>query len=336
MTHASPEKGMKILRGTVAVIFATCLLLLSPGASAQSQSEAVRPVAKLNVLVVDSKNRAVADLRQEDFQVFEGDAPQTIFFFSKEDMPVSYGLLIDSSGSLHSQFKSVLDAGRIIISGNQPGDETFLVRFISSDKISLEQSLTPNKALLLDRLMLFQIEGGRTAVIDALFVSASHLRDNVPGADSTRRRRALILVSDGEDRDSFTKKDELVKLLREENIQVFSIGLIKDLDSQGGLLRKSPRAKAIKLLEDLAQETGGRAFLISSSSELPSLANELPRLLHTQYVVGYNPTEPPKKDSPRNVQVRLVDAPGRDKLKVIVRPGDTAKQSPAKVKSSGH
>jgi Ca-activated chloride channel family protein len=317
---------MKILLRKAALLFAACLILPGPGAPAQSQSEPPQAAVRLNVIVLDGKNHAVADLRQEDFRVFENDAPQPVTFFSKEDVRVSYGLLVDSSGSLRSQFQSLLDAGKTIVNANQPGDETFLVRFISSDKISLVQELTPNKALLIDWLRQFQLDRGQTAVIDALFVSAEYLKKSAPRPDITRRR-ALVIITDGEDRASSTRKGELLKLLREEQIQVFSVGLIKNLDSEGGLLRKSPREQAVKLLEDLAKETGGVAFLVRSASDLIAAANELPRLLRTQYVVGYNPVGPVKKGSSRNIRVRLVDAPGRDKLKVIARPAHTSAQS---------
>src|SRR5688572_14655309 len=117
-------------------------LLLSGTAVAQETNQPVQPVStpaavKLNVLVLDNKNIPVTDLSKEDFQVFEGNTAQTISFFSKEHTPVSYGLLIDSSGSLKSQFKDVIGAASTVIKGNRPDDETFIVRFIGSDKIEM-------------------------------------------------------------------------------------------------------------------------------------------------------------------------------------------------------
>jgi Ca-activated chloride channel family protein len=304
-------------------------LLLGGTLLAQSTSQPAQAVAqpatvKLSVLVLDKKKQPVTDLGREDFQVFEGDEPRTVSFFSKEDVPVSYGLLIDSSGSLRKQFPKIIEAGKLIVSGGGPEDETFLVRFISTDKIGLVQDFTADKAALQDRVGSFQTEGGQTAIIDALYQSAVHLAKHRPEEDVTRRRRALILVSDGEERGSRTRQEELIQLLRKADIQVFTIGVVSDLDQEGGYIRKSPRVKAVALLEELAKETGGRAFIIESPSELRAAALELARHLHSQYVIGYNAACKPGKDAYCKVRVKLTDAPGRDKFKVIARAGYTA------------
>jgi Ca-activated chloride channel homolog len=318
---------MKFFRGRAALISATCLLLgLSMLSQSQSQQQSTttttqQPAVKLSVLVLDSKNNSVADLRQEDFQVFEGEAVQTISFFSKEDAPVSYGLLIDSSGSLKKQFTGVLRAGRTIIDANRPGDETFLVSFISTDKLTLMQDFTTDKEALRVKLNGLQTEGGQTAIIDAVYAGVEHLSKSKQGARF--RRHALVLITDGEDRMSHYTQEKLFKLLRSSDAQIFVIGLVNELDKDAGFIRKSPREKAVKLLEDIAKETGGRVFFSRSSSDMEAIAAEIARALHTQYVIGYTPPAGADKDSYRKVSIRLVDAPGRDKLKVIARPGYT-------------
>jgi Ca-activated chloride channel family protein len=304
-------------------------LLLGGTLLAQSTSQPAQAVAqpanmKLSVIVLDKKGQPVTDLRREDFQVFEGNEPQTISFFSKEDVPVSYGLLIDGSGSLREQFPKIMEAGKLIVSGGGPADEAFLVRFVSSDKIELAHEFTADKAVLQERIGSFKVEGGRTALIDALYHSAAYLAQRKPEEDVTRRRRALILVSDGEERASNRRPEELIQFLRKTDIQVFAIGLVSDLDQEGGFIRKSPRVKATALLEELAKETGGRAFIIESPSELRPAALELARHLHSQYVIGYNATCKPGKDAYCKVRVKLTDAPGHDKLKVIARAGYNA------------
>lgn len=303
----------------------TCLFLLTASVlivrpQSQPPNEPQQPLVKLNVLVLDNKNHPVLDLRQDDFQVFEGDAPQTVSFFSKEDAPVSYGLLIDSSGSLKSQFTGVLRAGRTIVEANKPDDETFLLRFISSDKIYMEQEFSADKEALRVKLNGFGVEGGQTAIIDAVYLAAEYLKKSKQGNSS--RRHALILITDGEDRSSYMKKEELIKLLRSSNVQIFVIGLVNELDKESGLIRKSPREKAVALLEEMAKETGGHAFFARSSSDLETIATDIARALHTQYVIGYNPIVKAgkDKDSARKARVKLLDAPGRGKLKAIVRP----------------
>jgi Ca-activated chloride channel family protein len=150
--------------------------------------------------------------------------PQTIETFTREEVPISYGLAVDTSGSLRSQIQSVIDAGKTIVNSNKPGDETFLVRFISSDKIQTEQDFTDNKEMLMDGLDNLYVEGGQTAVIDAVYLSAEHVSEYKKGDEGDRRRRALIVITDGEDRSSFYKQEQLFARLREEDVQIFVIG----------------------------------------------------------------------------------------------------------------
>src|SRR5688572_4554192 len=105
-------------------------------------------LVQLHVRVIDRNNRPINDVPQNAFRVFEDGAPQPIENFSREEVPISYGLAVDTSGSLRSQLQSVIDAGKSIINANKPGDETFLVRFISSDKIETVQDFTANKEML--------------------------------------------------------------------------------------------------------------------------------------------------------------------------------------------
>ena len=100
--------------------------------------------------MIDRNNRPINNVRQNEFRIFEDGVPQTIESFSREEVPISYGLAVDTSASLRSQIQSVIDAAKTIINSNKPGDETFLVRFISSDKIETEQDFTSNKDLLMD------------------------------------------------------------------------------------------------------------------------------------------------------------------------------------------
>lgn len=325
---------MKFFSERTKFILATAVIVLlaAAGGRAQSTNTPAQNVSssssmmKVNVLVLDGKGKPVTDLGQNDFQVFENEEPQALSFFSKEDIPVSYGLLIDSSGSLRTQFKGVIDAAKTIVKSNNSTDETFIVRFISTDVIELVQDLTTDKKELLEVLDLIDTGRGQTAIIDAIYVSADQLANHRPDVDATRRRRALVLVTDGEERGSTHGQDELFKLLRKVNIQLFVIGLTKELDDVGGLMRRSLRERAITLIEKLEKESGGVVFFPKSASDLQTVAGDITRYLHMQYVVGYNPNVKATKDSYHKLRIKLVDAPGRDKYKVIVRSGYTAPQ----------
>jgi Ca-activated chloride channel homolog len=281
-------------------------------------------LVSLNVRVIDRNNRPIGDIRKEELNVFENGVPQPIFSFSREEVPVSYGLAIDTSGSLRSQLGQVIEAGKVIINSNKPGDETFLVRFISSDKIEQVLDFTSNKDDLIDSLDTFYTEGGQTAIVDAVYVSSEHVAQYKKGNDNDRRRRALIVVTDGEDRGSQYKQEELFERLREEDVQIYVIGFVNELDKEGGFIRKSPREKAVALINRLAKETGGRAFFPESLADLPKIAEEIVRDLRTQYVISYSPTNKARDGSYRAIRVAVADATGKDKRIALTRSGRIA------------
>jgi Ca-activated chloride channel family protein len=281
-------------------------------------------LVNLNVRVIDRNNRPVGDVSKDELQVFENGVPQPIFSFSREEVPISYGLAIDTSGSLRAQLPQVIEAGKVIIDSNKPGDETFLVRFISSDKIEQVQDFTSNKDDLLDSLDNLYTEGGQTAIIDAVYVTSEHVAEYKKGGDDDRRRRALIVVTDGEERGSQYKPEELFERLREEDVQIYVIGFVNELDREGGFIRKSPREKAVNLINSLAKETGGRAFFPESLSDLPKIAEEIVRDMRTQYVVSYSPTNKARDGSFRSIRVAVADAPGKDKRIALTRSGRVA------------
>jgi Ca-activated chloride channel homolog len=280
----------------------------------------------LHVRVIDRNNHPINNVQKEEFRILEDGVSQPIFSFTREEVPVMYGLAVDTSGSLRPAFEQVILAAKAIINSNKRGDETFLERFISSDKIETIQDFTANKDALMDGLDTLYIEGGQTAVIDGVYLAAEHVAEYKKGGDDDRRRRALIVVTDGEDRASYYPETQLFQRLREEDVQIFVIGFVNELEAEKGLIRKSPRDKAVNLLNRLASETGGRAFFPQSISELPGIANEIVRDLRTQYVVSYDPTNKAHDGTYRSIKVIIPDAPGQGKRIALTRSGRTAGQ----------
>ncbi len=283
-------------------------------------------LVQLHVRVIDRNNKPINNVTQNEFHIFEDGVSQPIESFTREEVPISYGLAVDTSGSLRSQLQSVIDAGKTIINSNKAGDETFLVRFISSDKIETVQDFTSSKDLLMDGLDSFYVEGGQTAIIDAVYLSAEHVSEYKKGDEGDRRRRALIVITDGEDRNSFYKQEQLFARLREEDVQIFVIGFVNELDKDAGLIRKSPREKAVGLINKLASETGGRAFFPESVADLPQIANEIIRDLRTQYVIAYNPTNKTQDGSFRAIKVTVDQPSGGDKRIALTRTGRLARK----------
>ena len=278
----------------------------------------------LNVRVIDRNNRPINGIRQDEFKVLEDGVQQPIFSFTQEEVPVIYGLAVDTSGSLRPQFNQVIDAAKTIINSNKPGDETFLERFISSDKIEIVTPFSSKQDELLDGLDTLYIEGGQTAVIDGVYLAAQHTAEYKKGKDDDRRRRALIVITDGEDRASYYSQEQLFQQLREQDVQIYVIGFVTELESERGLIRKSPRGKAVDLINKMASETGGRAFFPHSISELPQIANEIVRDLRTQYVISYDPTNKTHDGTYRTIKVVVNQPTGAEKRIALTRSGRTA------------
>lgn len=280
-------------------------------------------LVNLNVRVIDRNNRPINNVQQSEFRVFENGAPQPVQFFSKEEVPISYGLAIDTSWSLKPQMQEVIDAAKTIISSNKTGDETFVETFVDSDKIEIVRDFTADKENLGESLDDLYAQSGQTAVIDGVYLAAQHVAEYKKGNDlSDRRRRALIVVTDGEDRESYYKQAQLFDRIREDGVQIYIIGFVNELEKDnGGLIKKSSRERAVNLLNRMASESGGRAFYPISLSELPGIAQEITRDLRTQYVIGYSPTNKARDGSYRAVRVAVGDEKGRDKRIALTRAG---------------
>jgi Ca-activated chloride channel family protein len=290
-------------------------------------------LVNLNVRVVDRFNRPINNIPQNEFKVYEDNVLQQIDFFSRSEVPTNYSLVIDNSGSLRFQIEKVIDAGKIIINTNRPDDETSIIRFISRDKITVEQPFTSNKTDLNDTLDNLLIEGGQTAIIDAVYLAVDNLDEYERSKDpNDRKRRALILVTDGEDRDSYYKEPQLFDRLRESDVQIYVIGFVSELDSSKGFISKSPQGKAKAFLERLASETGGRAYFPNNTSELPGIAAEISNEMRMQYSIGYLPSNDRKDGTFRNIKVVVDDGPNKQKRIAVARNGRTAESDgPAQV-----
>ena len=283
-------------------------------------------LVNLNVRVVDRNNRPIGNLRQADFKIYEDNVLQQIDFFSKSEVPTNYSLVIDDSGSLRPMIDQVIEAGKILVSANKPEDETSIIRFVSSDKVEIVEDFTSKKADLIDALETkLYIEGGQTAIIDAVYLAADQVTKYEKSSNAVdRKRRALILVSDGEDRNSFYTQQQLFDLLRETDVQIYVVGFVKELSAEKGFITKSPQGKAKAFLEKLASETGGKAYFPADVSDLNGIAREIASELRTQYSIGYLPSNDRKDGTYRNIKVVIEDGPNKQKRIALTRAGRVA------------
>ncbi|HEV8160740.1 MAG TPA: VWA domain-containing protein, partial [Pyrinomonadaceae bacterium] len=171
------------------------------------------------------------------------------------------------------------------------------------------------------------IEGGQTAIIDAVYLAAERVDAYEKSVNpNDRKRRALILVSDGEDRESFYNETQLFQLLREADVQIFTVGFVNELEGDSGFISKSPRKKAKNFLERLAEETGGKAYFPDNIGQLDGIAQEIARELRTQYSIGYEPTNTLKDGSLRKIKVVIADGPKNQKRIAVTRTGRVAEK----------
>ncbi len=282
-------------------------------------------LVNINVRVIDRNNRPINGLRKSDFTILEDGVPQPIEFFSQGEMPTNYSLVVDNSGSLRRQLDKVIEASKILVNTNKPEDETLIIRFISSQKITIEQDFTSKKADLIDALDNFYIEGGETAIRDAVYLAAQRTGNYEKlASDDDRKRRAIVLVTDGEDRNSFYTEPQLFQMLREADVQIFVIGFIGDLEKESGFIRKSEQSRAKGFLEKLATETGGKAFFPSGVEELNGIAKDIAAEMRTQYSIGYIPSNKKEDGTFRQIKVSVADGPSQQKRIAITKAGRNA------------
>jgi Mg-chelatase subunit ChlD len=190
----------------------------------------------------------------------------------ESDAPPAAGLLsiaivVDNSGSYRSIFDRVVTSTTQIIDGVRPGDEGFLVTFVDTSKIVLRQGMTAEKKDLQDSVDNMFIEGGSTAILDAVVYAAKHLSEHsMPGAD---RSRVIILITDGDERESAATVDEAIKAAKAANARIFVLGLFDE--------KFYP-----KVIDRLIRETGGAKFVPKMPKETPAAVTSLLSAIRTK------------------------------------------------------
>jgi VWFA-related protein len=318
--------------GKISKVICSAWLMIAALSAAFAQTSG--PRVDVSLIVTDKTNKSVSGFHKEDVHVFEDKVEQTILSIETDERPVDVGLVIDSSGSLRSLFPTVLEAAMQIINQRRPADEMFIESFVSSDKIQAVQDFTSDGNALTSALRLIKIQGGQSAVLDGIYVGASHLAQH---SKTTARRRAVVLITDGEDRNSRTKLSEVLKQLRVEDIQVFVIGLITDLDTESGLIRQSPKTKAEKLLTTIADESGGLVFFPRNEKELINAGDQIGAALRSQFHLAYQSSKAITTTEFRKVEVKLTSVDGEKRKAVAPRgyyvEAKDIKQKPTEAKS---
>jgi Ca-activated chloride channel family protein len=269
--------------------------------AAQSAADGETPVFRsdtrlvvLHTTVVDRKGNRITDLGQSAFKVFENGVEQPLKFFRREDIPISLGLIIDNSGSMRNKRGKVETAALKLVKASNRNDEVFVVNF--NDEAFLDQDFT-NKISLLEQALARIDSRGGTAMRDAVRMSIDHLKQG-----AKRDKRVLLVVTDGEDNNSATTLENLVRAAQQSEVLVYAIGLLSEEEK-----RDARRAK--RALDAITSATGGQAYYPKDASEVDSIADQVAREIRSQYVLAYSPTNPELDGSYRQIKV-TVKAPG--------------------------
>ncbi|HZI20606.1 MAG TPA: VWA domain-containing protein [Pyrinomonadaceae bacterium] len=301
---------------------AVCALLIFGLVQSAAQESAPAPAAqvapvKLEALITDDKGRFVGEVKPEQVRLSVNGAEQKANAVELATKPVTYGLVVDNSGSLRTQFGAVLLTAQSFLAENRPGDRAFVLRFVHRDGVDLLQGVTDDAAALRGAVERMRVEPGQTALIDALYLSAEHLLKESP--PDPGRRRAIVLLSDGEERESRRKLEELLKLLRGTGVQLFCVGFVSELSHEQGLINKSRRDRATDLLKRLAAETGGLAFFPEKFPELQAAFGELVRHLRAQHEVAFTPAAVLRPEDVRKAELKVSSGADGRKRRALVR-----------------
>ncbi|MBL8152135.1 MAG: VWA domain-containing protein, partial [Blastocatellia bacterium] len=154
----------------------------------------------IDVTVLDKNNKFVKGLDRNKFQVYEDQILQNVEFFSQDQVPISYGIVLDTSGSMRRRLPTVIKAAKSLIQLSKPDDEVFIVDMKDSQNIELIEDLTTNLDDANDALDNM-VAGGGTSLLDGIVVSGEHAKQG------KHRRKALVVISDGDERDSTYSAD---------------------------------------------------------------------------------------------------------------------------------
>src|SRR5688572_16763135 len=188
------------------------------------------PMVGLSLIVTDKDGKGINSIRKDQIRVSEDGDEQTILSIDGDERPVDCVLLIDASGSFKTLIISALEAAKLFINNRRPDDQIAIARFVSSDVIENTQEFTADNQVLLKGLDSIYLEYGQSAVVDALYLGADYVAKHNKGNDG--RRKVVVIITDGEDRNSYYSQEKLTKLLRETGVQVFILGLVVELNKE--------------------------------------------------------------------------------------------------------
>jgi Ca-activated chloride channel homolog len=262
----------------------------------------------LTVTVTDTYGRYVSGLSKNTFTVLDEKQPQEITYFSDDDAPVSVGVIFDVSGSMSGdKIKRAQEALSKFIQTSHNSDEYFLIAFNTRAQLLLDKN-RDGKAVL-DKLTFVETRG-QTALYDAVYLGVEKVQRG------THPKRALLVISDGQDNSSRYTFNNVRRLLKESDVTLYGVGILS-----GGDAGSSLGMEGQGILDELSGVSGGKAFFPRSGAEMDDIFEQIALELRHQYSIGYKPANFVGDGKWRRIKVKVTPPRGLPRLFVRSKEG---------------
>jgi Ca-activated chloride channel homolog len=293
----------------------------APESSGQNQPRITQVVNLVDVLftVLNRRNKLVSDLEKDDFKIFDDKAPQAIRYFSKQtDLPLRIGLLLDTSNSIRDRLKFEQDAATSFLFSvlRHNRDQAFVMTF--DDEPTVLQGFTDDAGRLRDEIIKTRAGGG-TAVYDAIYRACEGELSHPPrpaGDQPDVVRRVMIVISDGDDNLSNHTRADAIEMAQRYSVVIYTISTstqwiqLSQTDPSKAADRKMHLTEGDKVLNDLAEETGGRAFFPYHVDDLDQSFQDIGDELRNQYSIAYIPTNSTLDGKYHRIRIETPDHKG--------------------------
>jgi Ca-activated chloride channel homolog len=254
-----------------------------------------KDVVLVPVSVVDQDNRPVRGLQGKQFRLFDNKVEQSVSSFWIDDEPLAVGIVFDTSRSIGKDLNRSRLAAKAFLMTANPEDDFLLVEL--NDRATLTVPLTNDLERIEARLASSESRG-RTALLDGIYLGLTEIKR------SKKSRKALLVISDGNDNHSRIAQRELTKLIPESDVLIYVIGIFAPLE-----FLNPEELPGARLLGWIAEQTGGRLYT-GEPRKLPEIAKDIGVELRNRYVIGFSPTDQEHDGRYHRVQIRIIRTRG--------------------------
>ena len=244
------------------------------------------------VTVRDRNGRAVTNLEQHNFAIYENDKEQTIRYFSKDDQPISLGLILDLSSSMINKIDRERAAVSEFLKAANSQDDYFVIGVSSRPTIISDSTQSADR---IEAKLALETPKGTTALLDAVYLALTKMRS------AQYQRRALLIISDGGDNNSRYRLKHIKELAQEADVAIYGIGLFDT-----ALFKPFEEFMGRRWLQEITDASGGRTVTVDDLSKLPEVASAISWELRNEYVISYRPESSPRSGKKRLIRVKVV------------------------------